>query len=113
MTPREKAIEAAKEAIWKRVGDLVCGGCCLVHRGYSCKCLEAAEAAIAAYEAAAKEAGWEMKPGEPDKTMAHAGYEANLVSEWPDDWSDDGSTPELYSAIRSWRAMHKAAPKFE
>jgi hypothetical protein len=49
-------------------------------------------------------------PAEPTEEMLQAGYDAALGHNWPDDWSKDGTTPELYTAIVVWKAMLAAAP---
>jgi hypothetical protein len=57
-----------------------------------------------------EENGMVVVPREPTEEMIRAGYDA-LVAEWPENWSDDGSTPEKYEATIVYPAMLAAAPK--
>jgi hypothetical protein len=66
----------------------------------------AAEAHLAAIE----KAGHRIVPVEPTKEMIEAGYDMQ-VADWPPRWSDDGCTPEKYTAQNIWPAMLNAAPK--
>lgn len=52
--------------------------------------------------------GLAVVPVEPTEAMIQAGYDMQC-SDWPSRWSDDGCTPELYTARNIWPSMLAAA----
>lgn len=70
----------------------------------------------AAFRAALAERGWVVVPREPTEAQELAGYnevikwaEWSETETWPDNWGEDGRTPECFEAILVYRAMLAAS----
>lgn len=83
------------------------------YRSHADEMVEICDMALRTYtapEALRIPEGWKLVPIAPSDAMIEAGYESQLSSEWPADWSKNGTTPELYQAMAAYGAMLAAAP---